>query len=221
MRRVRSQLSYANVVSTLCLFIVLGGVSWAAATLPSNSVGTRQLRPDAVTSAKVLDGTLVRGDFAGGTLRRGAAGTRGPAGREGDRGTTGLPGPQGPPGIPGETGPRGAGGPVGEPGPPGRVPAGVTEFVARFADGPELAPGAGRACLVGEVHLLAGSRTPGNWLPADGRLLPVAENAPLFDQLENRFGGDGLTSFGLPDLRGLGPEGTRYVICAEGDDPDG
>ena len=56
--RARRGLSYANVVGTLALFIALGGVSYAAVKLPARSVGTKQLKTGAVTSAKVRNGTL-------------------------------------------------------------------------------------------------------------------------------------------------------------------
>jgi hypothetical protein len=100
-RRTR-RLSYANVVSSLALFIALGGVSWAAATLPANSVGKRQLKDNAVTGAKVANGSLRAADFAGGALpmgpqgpagAAGAAGLRGEPGAKGDRGEQGPAGP--------------------------------------------------------------------------------------------------------------------------------
>ncbi len=47
------RLTYANVVSTLALFIALGGVSYGAIKLPANSVGTSQLRDGAVTQRKL------------------------------------------------------------------------------------------------------------------------------------------------------------------------
>jgi len=50
--RFLSQLSYANVVSTICLFVVLGGTAYAATTLPNNSVGSAQLKANAVTSER-------------------------------------------------------------------------------------------------------------------------------------------------------------------------
>ena len=55
MKRLRPKLSYANVVSTLCLLLVLGGGTAYAASqvLPEDSVGTRQIRDDAVTPAKL------------------------------------------------------------------------------------------------------------------------------------------------------------------------
>jgi hypothetical protein len=53
LRTVRPRLTYANVTATLALFVALGGGAYAAATLPRNSVGTRQLKRGAVTTAKL------------------------------------------------------------------------------------------------------------------------------------------------------------------------
>ena len=84
-RRTR-RLSYANVMSSLALFIALGGVSWAAATLPANSVGKRQLKDNAVTGEKVANGSLRAADFARGALPAGPQGPAGPAGAAGAAG---------------------------------------------------------------------------------------------------------------------------------------
>jgi hypothetical protein len=66
---LRPRLTYANVISTICLFLVLGGGAWAAATkLPKNSVGTPQLKAEAVTGAKVKDGSLTGAEIQSGTL---------------------------------------------------------------------------------------------------------------------------------------------------------
>lgn len=70
MRAFRPKLTYANVVSTLCLFIVLGGGAWAATRLPKNSVGTPQLKKNAVTGAKVKNGSLTGADIDAATLGR-------------------------------------------------------------------------------------------------------------------------------------------------------
>lgn len=80
-RRVRSRLSYANVVATLALFIALGGVSYAAVKLPANSVGTKQLKAGAVTGAKVKDKSLTAADFNGSV--QGPVGPAGPQGAPG------------------------------------------------------------------------------------------------------------------------------------------
>ena len=76
-----------NVVGYLALFIALGGTSYAAIRLPANSVGTRQVKSNAITSAKVRDGALQGRDLAAGTVRRGVRGPAGPAGSLAD----GLP----------------------------------------------------------------------------------------------------------------------------------
>jgi len=85
----RPQLSYANVMSTIAVFIALGGTSYAVAR---NSVGNAQLRKNAVTSAKVKDRSLRASDLA-------------PSARIGTRGPRGLQGPSGPQGPAGGTTP--------------------------------------------------------------------------------------------------------------------
>jgi hypothetical protein len=102
MRPKRSRLTYANVMSTLAVFLALGGVSYAATTLPERSVGTRELKDQAVTPAKVANSTvkLFKGQ-RGPAGTRGAAGATGPAGPTGPTGQTGGIGPAGTPGIPG------------------------------------------------------------------------------------------------------------------------
>ncbi len=58
MKSARRHLSYANVISTVCLFVVLGGSAYAATRLPAKSVGTAQLKTGAVTGIKIKDGTI-------------------------------------------------------------------------------------------------------------------------------------------------------------------
>jgi hypothetical protein len=53
LHRLRPKITYANVVSTLCLFIMLGGGAYAVSKLPRNSVGTKQIKKGAVTKAKI------------------------------------------------------------------------------------------------------------------------------------------------------------------------
>ncbi len=68
LQRIRTRLTYANVISTACLFILLGGGAYAATKLPKNSVGTAQLKKSAVTGAKVKDGSLSGSDIDLATL---------------------------------------------------------------------------------------------------------------------------------------------------------
>ena len=93
------RLTYANVVSTIAVFVALGGASYAAITLPANSVGSKQIKPqavkgseiarNAVTAGKVKDGSLLAQDFKAGQLPAGAPGEQGPPGPKGDSGPPG------------------------------------------------------------------------------------------------------------------------------------
>jgi microcystin-dependent protein len=55
------------------------------------------------------------------------------------------------------------------------------------------------------VQAFAFNFTPRGWLPCDGRLLAINTNAALFSLLGTTYGGDGRTTFGIPDLRGRAP----------------
>jgi hypothetical protein len=69
MKRLRRKLTYANVVSTIALFVAVGGATAFAAThLARNSVGTPQLKANAVTGAKVRNGSLSGADVNAATL---------------------------------------------------------------------------------------------------------------------------------------------------------
>jgi hypothetical protein len=96
--RLRKHVSFANVIAVIALFIALGGTAYAVDELGKNSVGTKQLKKDAVTSVKVKDGSLLPQDFKKGALPSGAAGATGATG------ATGPAGPQGSPGAPGSPG---------------------------------------------------------------------------------------------------------------------
>ncbi len=95
--------SPALVIACLALLVALGGTSYATVLqVPRNSVGAPQLKTaavtskkiaaNAVTSAKVQNGTLVRADFRGGQIPAGPAGPAGPVGPAGPAGPAGAPG---------------------------------------------------------------------------------------------------------------------------------
>jgi hypothetical protein len=106
MRGLSAKLTYANVMSTLAVFAVMGGGAYAASTIAANSVGTSQLKASAVNSSKVKDGSLLARDFKAGQL---------PAGQPGPVGATGAPGA---PGAVGTAGANGSAGVKGDPGDP-------------------------------------------------------------------------------------------------------
>ncbi|UXA70945.1 tail fiber protein [Xanthomonas prunicola] len=61
--------------------------------------------------------------------------------------------------------------------------------------------------FVGEIRLFPIDWAPAGWLPCDGRSLPINSNVALASLLGNQYGGDGKTTFNLPDLRGRVPVG--------------
>jgi hypothetical protein len=113
--RLRSRFdrpSPATVIALIALFVALGGTGYAALKLPKNSVGAKQLKANAVTGAKVKDGSLSARDF-GGTLPQGAQGPQGAAGAAGAAGTPGANGEHGTNGTNGGDGASGPTGPAG------------------------------------------------------------------------------------------------------------
>jgi hypothetical protein len=88
--------STATAIAAVALFVSLGGTGYAAMTLPRNSVGTAQLKKNAVTSVKVRNGSLLKADFKSGQIKAGAKGPAGPAGSAGPAGAAGAAGPAGP-----------------------------------------------------------------------------------------------------------------------------
>ena len=63
--------------------------------------------------------------------------------------------------------------------------------------------------MLASVMLFAGNFAPRGWSFCDGQLLPIASNTALFSLLGTIYGGDGRTTFALPDLRGRVPVGPR------------
>ena len=109
---------YSNIMSTLAVFLALGGTSYAAITvtgkqIKDNTVSGRDLRNGSVGSKDVRDSSLLSRDFKPGQLPaggqgpagpQGPTGPQGPKGDQGAQGTQGVPGAQGPPGPPGVSG---------------------------------------------------------------------------------------------------------------------
>lgn len=97
--RFRGRLTYANVMSTLAVFLVLGGGAYAAVKIKKDSVKSKQIKAgavksaelagDAVTSPKVMNGSLLGEDFAAGQLPQGPPGPRGEQGLQGLQGAEG------------------------------------------------------------------------------------------------------------------------------------
>ncbi len=73
----------------------------------------------------------------------------------------------------------------------------------------------GNVPLLGEIRLIAGTFAPAGWSFCDGQLLSIAANTALFSILGTPYGGNGTTTFALPDLRGRDPVGTgQGAVCS-------
>ena len=59
--------------------------------------------------------------------------------------------------------------------------------------------------FVGEIRIFAGNFAPAGWMFCEGQLLPISENETLFQLIGTTYGGDGQSTFALPDLRGRLP----------------
>lgn len=91
MERLRNKLTYSNVISTLCLFLLVGGgTAFAASQFEKESIGTRALKKGAVTPVKLSKSAKAALTGAkGATGATGAAGPQGPQGPKGDTGAAG------------------------------------------------------------------------------------------------------------------------------------
>ena len=113
------------------------------------------------------------------------SGGQGPKGDKGDPGAPGPEGPQGPKGEPGIQGPPGPQGPKGDKGDKGETgPAGPC--------GSSVAPG----CFM----WFCGSVAPAGWLECNGTILQISQYPELYAAIGTTYGGDGVTTFTLPDL---------------------
>jgi microcystin-dependent protein len=71
---------------------------------------------------------------------------------------------------------------------------------------------------VGEIRMFAGNYAPAGWMFCEGQLLPIFEYETLFNLIGTTYGGDGQSTFALPDLRGRLPlhMGGGYTLAEQG-----
>src|SRR5271166_1646681 len=72
--------------------------------------------------------------------------------------------------------------------------------------------------FVGEIRMFAGNFAPAGWMFCEGQLLPISENETLFNLIGTTYGGDGQSTFALPDLRGRLPihQGAGFTLAQNG-----
>jgi microcystin-dependent protein len=70
---------------------------------------------------------------------------------------------------------------------------------------------------VGEIRMFGGNFAPAGWMFCDGQLLPISENETLFQLIGTTYGGDGESTFALPDLQGRVPvhQGNGVVLAEQ------
>lgn len=71
---------------------------------------------------------------------------------------------------------------------------------------------------VGEIRMFAGNFAPAGWMFCEGQLLPISENETLFQLIGTTYGGDGESTFALPDMRGRIPihQGNGFILAETG-----
>jgi hypothetical protein len=77
----------------------------------------------------------------------------------------------------------------------------------------------GSTCVLGAIHLYAGNVFSADESKANGQVLSIASNTTLFALLGTTYGGDGKTTFALPNLQKLAPNHMTYTICVIGTFP--
>jgi hypothetical protein len=191
---LRRHLTYANVAASLALFLALGGAAYAATQLPKNSVGTNQIRKEAVTAGKIAKKT-----------RQQLQGQRGPAGQQGPQGKTGK---QGAKGATGAIGARGAQGNTGAPGIDGTGPA--YEAVAK----PTSPTAIGTNTQVVGLTLAQGQyATSANVVVASTAGATVTCTLQNGSEASATIPATGFETLSMSGTRGLGGAGTATVLC--------
>ncbi|MEM7201703.1 MAG: tail fiber protein [Planctomycetota bacterium] len=148
------------------------------------------------------DGMVMTSDGSGrASWQPPLAGPPGPLGPQGPQGIQGPPGPPGSATLPPATGAAGSGTPVDH-----VPPFQAVHYVICHSFGvfPVRGPGGNPADapMLGEIRAVAFDFEPVGYFACDGRLLSVTQHTALFALLGTQYGGDGRTTFALPDLRG-------------------
>jgi hypothetical protein len=124
----------------------------------------------------------------------------------------------------GNTGPQGPAGPAGS---NATIPANLTKLsgvlsYTPYTNGNGYANGGATPfmydtalCQIGDIVLSVNGYGTGA-MPADGRLLAIQQYQATFAVMGTYYGGDGRSTFGLPDLRPFAPLGLQYSVCVEG-----
>lgn len=201
-----------TVLGLIALMIALGGTAYAAG-LAKNSVGTPQLKNNAVIGSKVKNGSLKAADFGAGQIPQGPQGATGPQGLQGSSGATGATGPggatgaTGPGGATGATGPTGPTGATGETGSTGMASLELVRRSFANSNTPLATGNVGsyeKQCPAGKVPISA-------WVKSQGGTATIASMTPVnFSSLADTGPYDGV-NFRLYSVSNA--YGYVYVLC--------
>lgn len=71
--------------------------------------------------------------------------------------------------------------------------------------------------LIGQIQLFPYTFIPEGWFPCNGTTYPIAQYQALFSLIGNKFGGDGINTFAVPNMQGAEPiPGMAYGMCWSG-----
>ncbi|HZS43805.1 MAG TPA: tail fiber protein [Blastocatellia bacterium] len=70
--------------------------------------------------------------------------------------------------------------------------------------------------FIGQLQIFPYNFAPRGWAECLGQIMPIEKERALFTLIGNKFGGDGKTTFGLPNYKGKAPEGSSYFIALAG-----
>jgi hypothetical protein len=189
----------------MALFVALGGTAYASVEV--NSVDTRHLRDNAVTAPKIARNAVTASE-----IRRNAV-TGDELHEHSVRASEIAPGAVRSEEVrDGSLLPRDfVGGQLVDPH--------VYDVAFAFGDETQHAgesSGDSAPCTLSEMALTASNRLPPGYWPADGRLIPINQHQALFSLIGTYYGGDGRTTFALPDMRNVAPNHMSWGICAFG-----
>ena len=204
---------------TVALFAVAGGVAYA--TIPDAGGvyhaclknGSIRMIDSATEQCKASE-TEITWSKTGQPGPAGPAGPAGPQGAAGKDGATGATGAQGPQGPQGPQGRNWAAGITARPAGPDRYDRGYVRRPVRDEHNGAAAAN-GETCTLGQILLTAADRTAGG-VPASGQILAINQNQALFALIGTTYGGNGINTFALPDMRAIAPNNMTYSICTQG-----
>jgi len=226
-----------NAVAWLALFVALGGSAYAANTVGSadiidesilsadiknGEVKTDDVLNNAITSVDIATGGVANSDLLNGAITEGKLALNSVGTTRVVNGSL-LGADVAPNTLTGTQISEGTLGKVNDADTvDGLDSTALTAFGERFGNGGSASAGVGSGptCTLAEIALTATSYAlPTGFVPAHGQTFQITQETALFALLGTAYGGDGETTFEVPDMRPIEPDQMTYGICIAGDFP--